>query len=155
VRRTKIDFSTVRELGLAMPGVEEGTTYGSPALKLRGRLLACLATHRSAEPGSLVVCVTTEHRDELVAADPETYYFTEHYANYGSVLVRLHRIHRDALRDLLLMSWRVGSRKPARRRLTPPVPAAKRGHPVRIRKRRRRDRSKEDARLAQLGVGKI
>jgi hypothetical protein len=29
---------TVRKIGLALPDVEEGTTYGTPALKIRGQL---------------------------------------------------------------------------------------------------------------------
>ena len=50
-----INFDTVRKIGLALPGVEESTAYGSPALKVHGKLLACVPSHRSAEPGSLVV----------------------------------------------------------------------------------------------------
>jgi len=48
-------FRIVRTLGLELPGVEESTMYGAPALKVRGTLLACMASHKSAEPGSLVV----------------------------------------------------------------------------------------------------
>ena len=40
-----------------------------------------------------------------MAADPDVYYVTDHYVNYPTVLVRLSRIHMDALRDLLGMSW--------------------------------------------------
>ena len=51
--RKKITFDTVREMGLALPDVEEGTVYGSPALKVRGNMFACIAIHRSADPESL------------------------------------------------------------------------------------------------------
>ncbi len=71
-RRT-IDFETVRKIGLALPGVEEGTAYGSPALKVHGKLLACVPAHRSAEAGSLVVCVDFDDRAELLAADSYVY----------------------------------------------------------------------------------
>ena len=47
-----------------------------------------------------------DRRDELVAAEPKTYYLTDHYVNYPCVLVRLARIDHAALRDLLLMGWR-------------------------------------------------
>jgi len=47
---TKVSFDIVRKIGLALPDVEEGTMYGSPALKVRGNLLTCLAIHKSAEP---------------------------------------------------------------------------------------------------------
>ena len=60
----------MRKIGLALPGVEESTAYGSPALKVRGKLLACVPSHRSAEPGSLVVRIDFDDRAELLAADP-------------------------------------------------------------------------------------
>lgn len=101
-----VTFDTVRTLGLGLPGAEEGTTYGTPALKVRGRMFACLASHKSAEPNTLAVRIDFERRDELIAADPETYYLKDHYLEYPVVLVRLSRVHPDALRDLLLISWR-------------------------------------------------
>ena len=111
----KITFETVREMGLALPGVEAGTTYGSPALKVGGRMFACLAIHRSADPGSLVVWVDPDQREELIAAEPQTYYVTDHYVSYPVMLVRLASVHPDALRDLLSAAWRlVSSRKRAR-----------------------------------------
>src|SRR5216110_662089 len=99
-------FAAVRKLGLALPDVEQATMYGAPALKVRGHMFACMASHKSAEPNTLVVVVGFDQRDELIAADPETYYLKDHYVNYPSVLVRLSRIARDALRELLLKGWR-------------------------------------------------
>src|SRR5262249_45014528 len=99
-----ISFDTVRKIGLALPGVETSTAYGSPALKVRGKLLACVPAHRSAEPGSLAVRVGFDDRAELLAADPDVYYVTDHYLNYTSVLVRLSRVTPDVLRDLLGMA---------------------------------------------------
>jgi len=52
-----------------------------------------------------MVRIDLEHRAELIAAAPDVYYVTDHYINYPSVLVRLSRIHPDALRDLLRMAW--------------------------------------------------
>ncbi len=93
------------------------TYYGTPALKLGGRMLACMASHRSAEPDTLVVRVDFDRRDLLIAEDPATYYLTEHYAGYPSVLVRLSRVRPETLRDLLLVAWRTVSReKPLVRR---------------------------------------
>jgi hypothetical protein len=114
--RKNVTFDTVREIGLAMPDVDEGTAYRSPALRVRGKLFACLATHKSAEPNSLVVCIDFDQRDELIGEDPRTYYLKPHYVNYPCVLVRLQEVHRDALRDLLLMAWRFVSEKNKRRR---------------------------------------
>src|SRR5258708_25015331 len=119
--RRIIDFGTVRKIGLALPDVEESTAYGSPALKVHGKLLACVPSHRSAEPGSLVVCVDFEDRAELLAADPDVYYVTDHYVGYNAVLVRLSRVNRAVWRDLLGMAYKLVSRKPA-----PRSPARKR-----------------------------
>ncbi len=96
-----INFDSVRKVGLALPGVEESTAYGSPALKVHGKLLACVPTHHSAEPGSLAVRVGFDDRAELLAAAPNVYYVTDHYLNYSAVLVRLSRVTPDVLRDLL------------------------------------------------------
>jgi hypothetical protein len=51
--RSTTNFDTVRKIGLALPGVEESTAYGSPALKVRRKLLACVPAHRSAEPETI------------------------------------------------------------------------------------------------------
>ena len=75
--------------------------YGSPALKLGKRLVACLAIHRSAEPNSLVVRTDFEQRAAVLTDDPETYYVTDHYVNHPVVLVRLARVQHEQLRDLL------------------------------------------------------
>src|ERR1700733_3613227 len=117
----KITFDTVRKIGLTLAGVEESAAYGSQALKVGGKLMACVPTHRSAEPDSLMVRVDLEQRGELIAAAPEIYYVTDHYVDYPSVLVRLSRINADILRDLLGMAWRFvtsdeGGRKPPRKR---------------------------------------
>jgi hypothetical protein len=112
----KPTFATVRRIGLALPGVEEGTAYGTPALKLNGQLLACMATNKAAEPDTLVVRVDFAQRDELIGAAPDLYYLKDHYVDYACVLVRLKRIRPDALRDLLLMSWQFMNSKARKKR---------------------------------------
>jgi hypothetical protein len=124
-------FDIVRKIGLEMPDVEESTMYGAPALKVRGKLLACMASHKSAEPGSLVVLVGFDQRDALIADEPRIYYVKPHYEGYPSVLVRLALIDREALRDLLLSAWRfVSATAPRRKRPSPArrktTPATKR-----------------------------
>ena len=99
-------FDRVRRIGLALPGVEESTVYGAPALKLKGHMFACMASHKSAEPGTLVVRLDLEQRDAMLAEAPETYYLTDHYVGYPCVLVRLSRIQAGPLRDLLAAGYR-------------------------------------------------
>jgi len=96
-----LTFDTVSELGLALPDVVDGTAYGAPALKLRGKFLACIPTNKSAEANSIVVRIDLEQRAELLREHPDVYYITDHYAPHASVLVRLSKIARGDLRELL------------------------------------------------------
>lgn len=105
--REPLDFDDVRELAGSLPGVEHAQGRGAPCLKVNGKLLTCPALHESAEPHSLVVKVAREHRAKLMAADPDVYYVTEHYVDYPTVLVRLTRIRRPALRDVLTLAWQM------------------------------------------------
>ena len=89
-------------------GVEATTRYdGSPVLKVRDCFMAGLASHHSAEPGTLVVRIGLEEREHLLADAPEIYYVTDYYRSYPVVLARLSRMTPDALRDLLSVSWRL------------------------------------------------
>jgi hypothetical protein len=105
-RRAETTFDTVRAFAKSLPDVEEGTSWGVPSIKLRGRLLACMASNKAAEPNTLVVCVSFDQRDAMIEDDPGTYYLKDHYVSYPCVLVRLARIRGDALRDLLQAGWR-------------------------------------------------
>ena len=107
----KITFDTVRKIGLELPGVEESTVYGVAALKVRGKLMACPAINKSAEPNTLAVFVNFDRRDEMLAEAPHIYYVTDHYAGHPCVLVRLSKIDNEALKGLLRMSWQFVTKK--------------------------------------------
>jgi hypothetical protein len=94
-------FKTVESIGRSLPDVEVTTTWGQPTLKVRGKMFVCIASHKSAEPNTLVVRMDFADRDALVEDDPRTYYLKEHYVNYPCILVRLSRVGADALRDLI------------------------------------------------------
>lgn len=99
--RRGVDFDTVRKLGLALPGVEEYRCYGTPALRVRKRLLA-----RLREDGeTLVVKIEDSRRELLMQLDPETYFLEPHYVGWSCVLVRLPRIRPEALQRLLEEAW--------------------------------------------------
>jgi hypothetical protein len=87
-------------------------------LKVRGRMFVCIASHKSAEPNTLVVMMDFADRDALVEDDPDTYYLKEHYVNYPCVLVRLSCVRADALRDLVTGAYRFVSATVATRRAT-------------------------------------
>ena len=112
----KITFDTVRKIGLALPGVEEATVYGAPALKVGGKLMACPALNKSAEPNSLAVFVDVDRRDEMLAEAPDIYYVTDHYAGHPCVLVRLSQIDQVALNGLLRLSWQFVNTRKTRKR---------------------------------------
>jgi hypothetical protein len=99
-------FQTVRALGLKLPGAGDGRAYGSPALTVNGQMFACMAVNKSVEPDTLAVWVPFDQRDDLLTEAPDIYYLTDHYADYPIVLVRLARVRRDALNDLLQMAHR-------------------------------------------------
>jgi hypothetical protein len=97
-----ITFEQIRQLALALDGVEETTSYATPAFKVNGVLF--LRLHQDLD--ALVVRADFEQRGELIATDPETYFITDHYLNYKWVLVRLEKIPADAMRDLIGMAWK-------------------------------------------------
>jgi hypothetical protein len=111
-----ITFDVVRALGRQLPGAEEGTVYGAPALMVNGQIFACVPVNKSVEPNTLAVRVPFAQRDDLLSEAGDIYYLTDHYVEYPIVLVRLSRIRRDALRDLLQMALRVVAAEKRQRR---------------------------------------
>jgi hypothetical protein len=109
-------FTLVEAIGRTLPDVEVTTSWGQPALKVRGKMFVCMASHKSAEPGTLVVRMGIDDRDALIAEDPDSYYLKEHYVGYPCVLVRLSRVHLDAPRDLVTGAYRYMSTKSGTRR---------------------------------------
>jgi hypothetical protein len=89
-------------MALTFPKVAEGTSYGTPALKVKGKLFVRLKEDND----SVVLKMPFDQREELIAGDPEVYYITDHYLNYPWVLVRLSKLHPDALHELLQTAYR-------------------------------------------------
>jgi hypothetical protein len=114
VKRSKsITYDAVRRVALTFPNVEESTSYGTPALKVKGKLF--VRWRNEEDPDTIVLKMPFDQREELMAADPETYFITDHYRNYPWVLVRLSKVHPDAVHELLHIGYSNAS--PARRRL--------------------------------------
>jgi hypothetical protein len=100
--RSGASFETVREIALALPGVEEGLSYGTPAFRVGKKFLA-----RLWEDGeTLVVKIGFDEREVLMQADPATFFITDHYRGYPSILVRLAKVDPDRLREVLTEAWR-------------------------------------------------
>jgi len=92
-----VTFAAVRKMALSLDNVAEGMSYGTPGFRVGGVLF--LRFHQDGE--SLVVRTDFDQREELLAADPASYFITDHYLNYEWILVRLSRVRSDALRDLI------------------------------------------------------
>jgi hypothetical protein len=107
----RLTFDRVQKQGVKLPGVVVDKYFGMPALKLDGQMLACMASHKSAEPNTLVVRIDFFERDLRVANEPDIYYLKPHYVDYACVLTRLSRIDDAALRELLKSGWRFIKKK--------------------------------------------
>lgn len=102
VGAARTTWDTVRASARALPGVEEGTSYGTPALKVRGKLFI-----RLKEDGETIVVRTDSfERDHLLRTSPGTFFITDHYRDYPWVLVRLGNVEDGQLRDLVESAWR-------------------------------------------------
>jgi hypothetical protein len=95
--RTQALPRTIRKVAHALAGIEEGTSYGTPAFRFRRKLIARL--HQ--DGASLVLKIGNETRDHLLQADPETFFVTDHYRGHPIVLARLDRLTAADLRKLL------------------------------------------------------
>lgn len=101
-KQRSVTSEDARRLLLALPGVEEGPCYGTPGWRVKKRFLA-----RLKEDGeTLVVKVGDEARDILLAADPDVFFTTPHYFGYPTVLIRLPKIGKELLREVLERAWR-------------------------------------------------
>ena len=102
-----VTFDDVRKAALAMPGVEDATSYGTAALKAKKKLMI-----RLREEGDVIVLkMPFDLRAELMEGDPQTYFITDHYADYEWILVRLTRLSPDALPDLLRTAYKTATTK--------------------------------------------
>lgn len=95
-------WEDVRTLALELPEVEEGTSYGEVAFKVRKKLFAWASPH---EQGKLVVKVDPGERPLLVESKPAAYFVTPHYENYPMLLIHLEQIGRGELRERIEDSW--------------------------------------------------
>lgn len=97
-------WDDVVRIGCALPGVEESTSYRTPALKVRGKGFARLRTE--AEGGLMLFCPLEEKEALLSCGDP-AFYTTPHYDGYGSILIDLTKIGLDQLAELIEDAWRL------------------------------------------------
>ncbi len=102
-------WEDVRKIALAMPGVEDGTSYGTAALKVKKKLFV-----RLKEEGDVIVLkMPFEAREAMMAEEPNKYFITDHYLKYEWVLVRLAKVKDAEMRDLLQVAYKAALSKKA------------------------------------------
>jgi hypothetical protein len=111
--KAAVTYDSVRRLALALPNVEESRSYGTPALKVGGKLFVRL--HQDLD--KIVLKMPFDRREEMMTADPQTYFITDHYAEYPYILVSLAHVRADALPDLLNIAYRAAASPEKKRRV--------------------------------------
>ena len=102
-RGRPLTMVVLRKLAGALPGVEEGTSYGTPGFRCRKRLLARI--HQK-EPAVVLSVGDEAAQQTLIAMDPSVFYIIDHYVGTSWVLARLPKLRVGQLRDVFEASWR-------------------------------------------------
>lgn len=97
-----VTWEEAEELALALPEVEEGTSYGQPAFRVAGKTFAWMSPH---EEGAFALRVEPEERPLMIESAPDAYFVTPHYEGHPIVLVHLGAIEREELRERLADAW--------------------------------------------------
>jgi len=102
------NWEDVVAIGTRLPGIEVGSSFGTPSLKVRNKFICRMRTN----PDALVLRVThLGEREALLQGDPETFLTTPHYDGYPAVLVRLDKVDPTELAELLEDAWRLQAPK--------------------------------------------
>jgi hypothetical protein len=109
-RQSRATYEDARRIALALPHVEDGTWHGLQVLKVKGKLFVSLRE----ELDSIAIRMPLDLREEMMTADPETYYVTDHYRSYPWMLVRLSKVRANALPELLQIAYRAAYKSKGR-----------------------------------------
>jgi hypothetical protein len=101
-------WDDVVAIGAELPGVETASSYGTPALRVRGKFICRLRTN----PDALVLrVIDLEDREALLKGRAEAFFRTPHYDGYPVVLVRLEAVDPAELAELIEDAWRIQAPK--------------------------------------------
>lgn len=103
-----LTWEDIAEMGLRFPEVEVGTSFGTPALKVRGKGMCRMRTN----PDALVLrVIDLGEREALLQGHPDAFFSTPHYDGYPYVLVRLEAVDPAELAELIEDAWRIRAPK--------------------------------------------
>ena len=95
------DWDEVAAFALTLPGTDRSTSYGQPAVKVRGKLIASTGH----EEGSFHVAATHEEKAVLIGTDPDTYWQTPHYEGWPGLLVHYGSADPERVRAVIARAW--------------------------------------------------
>ena len=102
------EWADVVAIATRFPGIVEGTSYGTPSLKVRDKFLCRLRTN----PDALVIRVLdVGDQEALLLGRPDVFFKTPHYDNAPYVLVRLEAVGEEQLAELIEDAWRTQAPK--------------------------------------------
>ncbi|HEY0106416.1 MAG TPA: MmcQ/YjbR family DNA-binding protein [Rhizomicrobium sp.] len=106
-----------RKIALSFPGVYEKPSYGTPTFFVGKKVFTQVGSHGRTD--IMLLTQSLEERDHLIAADPETFYITDHFKAYKGLLARIERLDAKTFRALLDRRWQaIAPKKPARNKGT-------------------------------------
>jgi hypothetical protein len=106
-------------IALALPGTESSTSYGTPSVKVKGKLLS---RWRTEAEGALAIRCDFLDRQILLLAQPDVFFLTDHYRDYPMILMRLDKASRQGMTDAVERAWRLVA-PPKLAKLRDPTPA--------------------------------
>ena len=96
-------FDDVRSIAMALPEVQEKLTWGTDVtFRIRDKMFVAGAD--GSDGISLKASLTAQ--TDLIDLDPETFSVAAHVGRYGWVNIKLERIDRELLEQLLRDAWR-------------------------------------------------
>src|ERR1700712_2467489 len=100
--RAALTFDDVLVMCANLPGVEAGASYGTRAIKVKGKLMVRLKE----DDETIVLKMSFVLRDILMHEQPDVFYVTDHYKDWPMVLVRLKAARKEQLTELIESAWR-------------------------------------------------
>jgi hypothetical protein len=93
----------LKKIALSFPGSNDNPSYGKPAFCIGKKFFT---RWRDEEDSIVLIVESIDERDMLLEADPKTFFITDHYRNYPSVLARAAKLDATTLRGMLERRWR-------------------------------------------------
>ena len=96
-----VSWEEVVAIGLALPDTELSTSYGRPAVKVRGKAFV----YPGREQGSFAVATPLGEKELLMETEPDTFWESDHYRGWPAVLVRFGSPSRERIETVIARAW--------------------------------------------------